>query len=77
MLSNCVNSACRIPFSHARDGRIFSVDHDLEVSGSTHPPHEVEQYWLCGPCSQSLKVVIENGSVTTVPIDTETASLAR
>jgi hypothetical protein len=75
MLSNCVNSACRVPFSHARDGRIFSVNHDLEASGSKEPRHLTEQYWLCGTCSQSLKVVIENGRITTVPIDVETASL--
>lgn len=76
MLSHCVNPTCRVPFSHTRDGRIFSVDHDLEVSASRQPRHQVEQYWLCGTCSRSLKVVVENGRITTVPIDVETASLA-
>jgi len=76
MLSHCVNPTCRTPFSHAREGRIFSVDHDLERSVHREPQHQVEQYWLCGTCSQSLKVVVEEGRITTVPIDAETASLA-
>jgi len=75
MISQCVNPTCRTPFSHARAGRIFSVDHDLEFS-AREPQHQIEQYWLCGTCSQSLKVVVENGRITTVPINVETASLA-
>lgn len=72
MISNCLNPACRIPFSHDRDGRIFSVDHDLE--GCTRQPaHQVEQYWLCGTCIQTQKVVVEHGRITTVPMEPELA----
>jgi len=35
-----------------------------------------EQFWLCGTCSQSVKVVIENGRIVTAPIEVETAALA-
>jgi hypothetical protein len=76
MITNCVNPSCRVPFSHAREGRIFSVDHDLERCGNRPPLHQVEQYWLCGACSQTKKVVVEDGRVVTVAIEVETASLA-
>ena len=76
MVSNCLNPACRVPFSHARDGRFFSLDRLLIHSGTQAPEQGVEQYWLCGSCSRVLKVVVENGSILTVPIDSECTTLA-
>lgn len=75
MISHCLNPACRVPFSHSRDGRIFTVDCLLSGSRMPRVSGQVEQYWLCGTCSRSLKVVIEDGRITTVPIELETASL--
>ena len=75
MIANCVNPACRKPFSHARDGRIFTVEGVLTATEPGAAPPS-EQYWLCGTCCQALKVVVENGRVTTVPIERETATLA-
>jgi len=76
MVSNCLNPACRVPFSHARDGRFFSVDRQLAHHQNQAPDHQPEQYWLCGPCSQLLKVVVEDGEIKTVPIDLECSTLA-
>lgn len=76
MTSNCLNPACRVPFSHARDGRFFSVDLQLTQSGRRASSHPAEQYWLCGTCSQALKVVVENGAIVTVPIDVACTTLA-
>ena len=76
MVSNCLNPACRVPFSHARDGRFFSIDHLLTHPDHPAPERQPEQYWLCGTCSQVLKVVVEDGSIKTVPIDTECSTLA-
>ena len=70
MIGNCVNPACRAPFSHKRDGRIFTVEGELTVERGAARPNE--QYWLCGTCSQTLKVVIENGRVTTIPMEIAT-----
>jgi len=74
MIANCVNPACRAPFSHRRDGRIFTVEGVLAVERGADRANE--QYWLCGTCSQSMKVVVEKGRVTTVPMERETAALA-
>lgn len=76
MVSNCLNPACRVPFSHARDGRFFSVDlllahFDRQTSGRC-----AEEYWLCDSCSKVLKVVVENGSIVTAPIDSECTTIA-
>ncbi|MFZ3263982.1 MAG: hypothetical protein WA172_08275 [Terriglobales bacterium] len=76
MVFNCLNPACRAPFRHARDGRSFSVDRMLTQSGDQSSQVGAEQYWLCGPCSQVLKVVVENGAILTVPIDVECTTLA-
>ena len=75
MVSNCLNPACRVPFSHARDGRFFSVDHSL-VHSDPWADHQPDQYWLCGTCRKVLKVVVEDGSIKTVPIDIECTTLA-
>jgi hypothetical protein len=76
MITNCVNSACRAPFSHAGEGRIFTVDGVLTAAAGRGVERPREQYWLCGTCCHVLKVVVEDGRVTTVPIETETATLA-
>jgi hypothetical protein len=77
MVSTCLNLACQTPFSHAADGRFFEVDREL-LTHSDHKrrEHRTEQYWLCGTCCQFLKVVVENGSIMTVPMDREVTSLA-
>ena len=75
MISHCLNPACRVAFSHARAGRIVSVDRHLIRSQTRDRKRGVEQFWLCGTCSQVLKVVVENGSVEAVPIDIECTTL--
>ena len=76
MISQCLNPACRVAFSHARGGRIVSVDWHLTRSDSGDHERGSEEYWLCGPCSQVLKIVVENGAVAAVPIDMECSTLA-
>ncbi|HUB02369.1 MAG TPA: hypothetical protein VL983_06775 [Terriglobales bacterium] len=76
MVSYCLNPACKTPFSHTGDGRVFTVDPSLTGGQHRQPGAINEQYWLCGTCSRSLKVVVEDGHIKTVPIETETASLA-
>jgi hypothetical protein len=76
MISHCLNPACKVAFSHTRGGRIVSVDRHLTHSGKQTRKRTLEQYWLCGTCSQVLKIVVEHGSVRAVPIDTECTTLA-
>ncbi len=71
MLSCCLNSACGAPFRYLHEGRIFNIERVVAVPGNPEPQRLVEHYWLCGICSMSLKVVVENGCVTTQPIHLE------
>jgi hypothetical protein len=68
MLSRCLNVSCGAPFHFIEEGRIFNVEHVVAAAGKGEPQRFAEQYWLCGLCSQGLKVVVENGCVTTQPI---------
>ena len=71
MLSRCLNASCGAPFHFLEEGRIFNIEHVVATAGTEEPQRFVEQYWLCGLCSQELKVVVENGCVTTQPIHLE------
>ena len=77
MITQCLNSACRVPFSHSQNGRFFTVDLVLTSHSGRQAGSQSEQYWLCETCSKSLKVVIEDNHITTAPIEVETASLVR
>jgi hypothetical protein len=76
MFRNCVNPDCGVPFSHVREGRFFTVDRVLTADSARSDEDQKEQFWLCGTCSKSFKVVVEDGRITTVPIELETTSLA-
>jgi hypothetical protein len=71
MLSRCLNASCGAPFHFLEEGRIFNIEHVAATADKGEPQRFVEQYWLCGVCSQGLKVVVENGCVTTQPIHLE------
>ena len=71
MLSSCLNSACRESFRYLYDGRIFTVERFVPSPDGLKTDRVIEHYWLCGPCSRSLRVVMENGVATTAPIHPE------
>lgn len=77
MVGNCLNPTCRAPFSHDQDGRFIYVDRLRANSDSKTPEVCAEEYWLCASCSKVLKVVVENGSILTAPIDSECPTLNR
>jgi hypothetical protein len=71
MLSHCLNPSCSAQFRYLHEGRIFKIEQVVASPADSEPQHLVEHYWLCGPCSLLLKVVVENGVVATQPIDPE------
>jgi hypothetical protein len=56
-----------------REGRIITVDRVLSPATARRTERPMEQYWLCGTCSKSFKVVVEAGRVSTVAMEAETA----
>jgi len=74
VLSKCLNPHCEAPFRYMRDGQVFHVlTATAEQAGENASRQTVEHYWLCGRCSMSLKVVVENGIVTLVRRDASAA----
>ena len=69
MLSSCLNRNCSAPFRYLREGRIFTIEQVHTAPGATESQREVESFWLCGSCSSRLKVIVENGTVITCPVD--------
>jgi hypothetical protein len=69
MLSKCANPACLARFHYLHEGRIFKIETATVLSvGRNSPNHRIEHFWLCERCAQTLRVVLENGVVTTRPL---------
>lgn len=71
MVSSCLNPSCNASFRYLYDGRIFTVERLVTSPDGQNSERVIEHYWLCAPCSMSMKVVVENGVAKTVPIQSE------
>jgi len=76
MVAKCANAACSVPFLYLREGKIFRMEFALDPSQSGRglaegpkPVRKIEHFWLCGPCSTTLTLVVNQGKVETVPVD--------
>jgi hypothetical protein len=70
VLSKCANPACLARFHYLHEGRIFKIETGTVASDRNgSPKHRIEYFWLCQRCAQTLRVVVENGVVTTRPLD--------
>jgi len=66
MLSKCANPACSARFRYLRQGRIFNLEVKiLSSDGDGDVRHKIEHFWLCDRCAAVMKVVWENGAVST------------
>ena len=78
MLSKCANPACSARFRYLHQGRIFQVETGVVLSGpngssNRSPNRKIEHFWLCELCAQTLEVAVENGAVTTRPLQPQLA----
>lgn len=62
MVNKCANPKCSKPLHYLREGRIFVFD----AAGDSDSPHRMEHYWLCGECSQSMRLEKTGKGVRTV-----------
>lgn len=77
MISKCANPACSVPFRYLRDGKLFRMEYDsaqqahgLEFgAGDKRPVRKVEHFWLCGPCSLAMTLIMNGGKVETVALE--------
>ena len=68
MLSKCANPSCSAKFRYLGEGRIFTLVHgseavELRVLFDHTAAGEVERYWLCDVCAQSMTVCRHHGRV--------------
>lgn len=61
MTTKCANPACDHPFHYFRSGKIYLLD--MASSGGTMRPSNgsrgMEYFWLCGDCSQNMRVTLD------------------
>jgi hypothetical protein len=71
-----LNPACKAPFRYLYDGRIFTTERFVASPDGLKSERMIEHYWLCGTCSMSMKVVVENGVATTAAIHSELIAIS-
>jgi len=77
MISKCANPACSVPFHYMREGKLFRMEYDTEQqslgpefgAADKRPARKVEHFWLCGPCSISMTLIMSAGKAQTVALE--------
>lgn len=60
MLEKCLNPTCSAKFRTLREGRLFVKEiTDGSESNGKRRPNQHAYFWLCGPCSRTLTVVVD------------------
>jgi hypothetical protein len=77
MVSKCANPNCSTPFQYFREGKLFQVEIDgageirptgPQLVSSSRKTPRLEYFWLCGRCSNSMTLRLEQGKgVRAVP----------
>jgi len=63
MVNNCANPKCAKPLHYLREGRIFVFDAESDNDAAVH---RMEHFWLCGVCSQTMRLEKTRQGVRTV-----------
>ena len=69
MVDTCANPRCARPLKYLRDGRIYMFDMASSVQGEpgSKRTRRIEHFWLCGPCSASLILVLDGNGIRVAP----------
>lgn len=83
MIAKCANPSCSVPFHYMREGRLFRMEFDAEPAvpgpalvGALRPARRIEHFWLCGACSATLTLIVNDGKVETARLDPVTFKAA-
>ena len=69
MLAKCLNPACDARFRYLNQGRIFNIEIPFAMTNRERNFAQAECLWLCEHCSLTMKVIVDNGTVTTAPLE--------
>jgi hypothetical protein len=67
LLSKCANPVCPARFRYLHEGRIFNIEFKTNNADRSLQTR-IEHFWLCETCARTLKVVWEDGVVSTRPL---------
>jgi hypothetical protein len=67
MLSKCANPSCSTPLVYLREGKIFMIESAPKSQTIPAAPtllasklqNRVEHFWLCGPCSLEMTLIMD------------------
>ncbi len=59
MIAKCANPDCNVSFRYLRGGKLFLLD--IPQDSPREATHRREYFWLCGQCSATMKVVVNEG----------------
>ena len=62
MTANCANPACKAPFRYFRSGTIYLLDQRDRATTrlrTLNTRDRIEYFWLCGECSRTLRLVLD------------------
>ena len=79
MVSKCANPACSARFRYLHEGKLFRIEHPftrnparavlMADTTARKPPMQVEFFWLCPDCCQSMTLIVDPAAgVTTRPL---------
>ena len=78
MTANCANPACKAPFRYFRSGTIYLLDQRDRAPRvpALHGRDGIEYFWLCGECSRTLRMVLDqNGFAALEAVNKTTAPI--
>jgi hypothetical protein len=86
MLAKCANPACSAPFLYLREGKLYQIEMQPEMSSAAEeqkrevakddrkPARRLEFFWLCGRCARQMTLSFDRGrGVVVVPTRTQRA----
>jgi len=69
VLTKCLNPACDARFRYLNQGRIFNIEIPFAKTNGERSFAKAECFWLCENCSLTMKVIVDKGTITTVPLE--------
>jgi hypothetical protein len=75
MISKCANPDCATPLQYLREGKLYRIEVEQSAAASISrvaeqtkkkPARKVEHFWLCGRCSQSMDISLDENRLMRV-----------
>lgn len=75
MTAKCANPSCNEPFHYFRTGKIYLIDAPV-ANSPLNEKRMHEYFWLCGECSRSMRVALDQNGAVIVESDVPAGAVA-